>query len=80
MMQEPFSGVETENSSTGGITKISDVIEDFSYTISLPSHIDGKPIGALHWIDLDYYHDVSLQAVKECLPWISSFRRETGRC
>ncbi len=58
-------GVETEDSSTGGITRISDMIEDFSYTKSLPSHIDGKPIGALHWFDLDYYHDVSLQAVKD---------------
>jgi hypothetical protein len=57
-------GVESEDSPTG-ITRISDMIEDFSYTKSLPSHIDGKPIGALHWFDLDYYPDVSLQAVKD---------------
>ena len=58
-------GVETENSSTGGITRISDVIEDFSYTKSLPSHIDGKPIGALHWVDMDYDHDTQLSLVKD---------------
>jgi hypothetical protein len=58
-------GVETENSSTGGITKISDVIEDFSYTKSLSSHIDGKPIGALHWVDMDYEHGTQLSLVKD---------------
>jgi hypothetical protein len=57
-------GVETEDSPTG-ITKISDVTEDFSYTRSLPSHIDGKPIGALHWYNLDYNPDVSMLAVKD---------------
>ncbi|MFO7669659.1 MAG: T9SS type A sorting domain-containing protein [Bacteroidales bacterium] len=57
-------GVETENSSTGGITKISDVIEDFSYSKSLPSNIDGKPIGALHWVDMDYDPAAALAAVK----------------
>ncbi len=57
-------GVETENSSTGGITKISDMIEDFSYTKDLPSHIDGKPIGALHWVDMDYDHVTQLTLVK----------------
>jgi hypothetical protein len=57
------AGVETENA-TAGITKISDVIEDFSYTKSLPSHIDGKPIGALHWVDMAYDHAAALTAVK----------------
>jgi hypothetical protein len=58
-------GVETENSENGGITKISDVIEDFSYTKSLPSHVDCKPIGALHWVDMDYEHDTQLALVKD---------------
>ncbi len=57
-------GVETETSDAGGITKISDMIEDFSYTKSLPSHIDDKPIGALHWVDMDYDHATALAAVK----------------
>jgi hypothetical protein len=57
-------GVETENSDAGGITKISDVIEDFSYTKDLTSHIDGKPIGALHWVDMDYDPAAALAAVK----------------
>jgi hypothetical protein len=56
-------GVETEDA-TAGITKISDLIEDFSYTKSLPSHIDDKPIGALHWVDMDYDHATALAAVK----------------
>ena len=34
-------GVETENSNAGGITKISDMIEDFSYTADLTSKSDG---------------------------------------
>jgi hypothetical protein len=58
-------GVETENSNAGGITRISDVIEDFSYTKPLPSHIDGKPIGALHWVDMDYEHNTQLSLVKD---------------
>jgi hypothetical protein len=56
-------GAETEDAQTG-ITRISDMIEDFSYTKSLPSHIDGKPIGALHWVDLDYDHTEALTSVK----------------
>jgi hypothetical protein len=55
---------ETENSTTGGIVKFSDLKEDFSYTKDLPSHIDGRPIGALHWIDMKYDHDSQLAAVK----------------
>jgi hypothetical protein len=60
-----ITGVETEDSDAGGITRISDVIEDFSYTKPLPSHIDGKPIGALHWVDMDYDHDTQLALVKD---------------
>jgi hypothetical protein len=56
-------GAETEDAQTG-ITRISDLIEDFSYTKALPSHIDGLPIGALHWVDMDYDHDTQLLSVK----------------
>ncbi len=57
-------GVETETSTAGGITKISDMIEDFSYTKDVTSNIDGKPVGALHWVDMDYDHATQLAAVK----------------
>jgi hypothetical protein len=57
-------GTETEDAPTG-ITRISDVIEDFSYIRPLPSHIDGKPIGALHWVDMDYDHDSQLSLVRD---------------
>ena len=73
-------GVETETSTAGGITKISDVIEDFSYTKDLPSHIDGKPIGALHWVDMAYDHAAALAAVKAAYNGEIPFRCETGRC
>jgi hypothetical protein len=45
-------GVETEDGD--GITKISDLIEDFSYTADISSNIDGLPIGALHWDDIAF--------------------------
>jgi hypothetical protein len=58
-------GVETETSTTGGVTKISDVPEDFSYTKEgLTSHIDALPIGALHWEDIAYDPAAALAAVK----------------
>jgi hypothetical protein len=57
-------GVETETSTTGGVTKISDVPEDFSYTKELISNIDGQPIGALHWEDIAYDPAAALAAVK----------------
>ncbi len=57
-------GVETEESTEGGITKISDVPEDFSYTKVLTSNIDGQPIGALHWEDIAYDPAAALAAVK----------------
>ncbi|MFH0758138.1 MAG: T9SS type A sorting domain-containing protein [Bacteroidota bacterium] len=59
-----IAGVETEDSDAGGITKISDMVEDFSYTKSLVSNIDGKRIGALHWNDEAYDPAASLAAVK----------------
>ncbi len=55
-------GVETENGA--GINKISDVIEDFSYTMELTSKSDGLRIGALHWNDETYDGAASLAAVK----------------
>jgi len=57
-------GVETENSKAGGITKISDMIEDFSYSKSLISKSDGLRIGALHWNDEEFDSEASLAAVK----------------
>ncbi|MFH0756819.1 MAG: Ig-like domain-containing protein [Bacteroidota bacterium] len=56
-------GVETENSYAGGITKISDMIEDFSYSANLISKSDGLPIGALHWDDITFDSEASLLAV-----------------
>ena len=47
-------GIETEDGD--GITRISDVIEDFSYGEDLTSSIDGFAIGALHWTnEIDNY-------------------------
>jgi hypothetical protein len=57
-------GVETENSNAGGITRISDMIEDFSYTADLTSKCDGLPIGSLVWTDTDYDPAASLRAIK----------------
>jgi len=57
-------GVETENSSSGGITKISDLPEDFSYTAVLRSKSDGLRIGALHWNDEEFDSQFSLEAIK----------------
>ena len=57
-------GVETEDSDAGGITKISDLIEDFSYTADLTSKSDGLRIGALHWNDEVFDSKESLTAVK----------------
>jgi hypothetical protein len=57
-------GVETENSASGGITRISDMIEDFSYTANLTSHCDSWPVGSLLWAETDYDPAVSLQVIK----------------
>jgi hypothetical protein len=67
-------GVETEDSDAGGITKISDVPEDFSYTKDLTSHIDGQPIGALHWKDLAYDPAVALQKVKDAYNGVTAVK------
>jgi len=40
-------GIETEVGD--GITQISDLVEDFSYTADITSSIDGRKLGALHW-------------------------------
>jgi hypothetical protein len=58
-------GIETENSATG-ITKFSDLIEDFSYIADLTSTCDGLPIGALGWSDRYYDPAASLLALKTC--------------
>jgi hypothetical protein len=57
-------GVETEESTSGGITKISDMIEDFSYTADLTSKSDGLKIGALGWWDEDFDAAASLTNIK----------------
>jgi hypothetical protein len=57
-------GVETENSASSGITKISDMVEDFSYTMDLTSVSDGLRIGALHWNDEAFDSKASLASVK----------------
>lgn len=67
-------GVETEAAASGegGITKISDMVEDFSYTADLTSSIDGLPIGALHWFDMEFNSEESLTKVKNAYLGISS--------
>lgn len=58
-------GIEVEDGT--GFTKISDLIEDFSYTSDLRSKIDGKPLGALHWWanEMDTWDsDAALEQVK----------------
>ncbi len=57
-------GIETESSKAGGITKFSDMIEDFSYTKSLVSKSDGKRIGSLMWNDETLDSKASLAAIK----------------
>ena len=42
-------GIETEDGD--GVTKISDMVEDFSYSADIKSALDGFSIGALHWTD-----------------------------
>lgn len=57
-------GVENEESEAGGITKIVDMVEDFTYTAELISKSDGLKIGALGWWDEDYDAAASLAAIK----------------
>ena len=56
-------GVETEDGA--GITKISDLIEDFSYDADIVSNIDGLPIGALHWDDIAFDSEALTALVKQ---------------
>jgi len=58
-------GIETEDGS--GISRISDLVEDFSYTHSVRSKSDGYPIGALHWTtDIDDFDSKSsLEKIKK---------------
>ena len=60
----PGIEVESAGSGEGGITKISDLVEDFSYSLDLVSESDGLKIGALHWDDIDYDSEASIAAVK----------------
>jgi hypothetical protein len=55
-------GIEVENGT--GFRKISDLVEDFSYKADIRSTIDGKPLGALTWWDMDYDGAASLALVK----------------
>ena len=57
-------GVGTEDGD--GITKFSDLIEDFSIASSFTSNIDGHAIGALHWTNqIDSYDSAqALTAIK----------------
>ncbi len=65
-------GINTEDSDAGGITKISDLIEDFSYDANLISKSDGLRIGALHWNNEAFDGEASLAAVKK------AYNRITG--
>lgn len=58
-------GIETEDGS--GISKIADMLEDFSYTYSVVSKSDGYSIGALHWTDEinDFDSESSLASIKQ---------------
>jgi hypothetical protein len=58
-------GVNTEDSQAGGITKFSDLPEDFSYSANLISKSDGLRIGALHWNNETFDRAASLTAVKQ---------------
>jgi hypothetical protein len=55
-------GIEVEDGD--GITKISDLVEDFTYTSGLVSGIDSRPIGALHWWagEMDTYDEMAALA------------------
>jgi hypothetical protein len=59
---QTIPGVETEDGT--GINKISDLLEDFSYSLTLTSQSDGLRIGALHWNDETFDGEASIAAVK----------------
>ncbi|MEM6804560.1 MAG: T9SS type A sorting domain-containing protein [Bacteroidota bacterium] len=64
--QKTFPGVENENDdSNPGINKISDFVEDFTYTSAITSLIDGNPVGALHWWDQAYDLGIAQTEVSE---------------
>jgi hypothetical protein len=65
-------GKDTENSKTTGISKFSDLLEDFSYTKSLVSKSDGLRIGSLMWNDETLDSQASLAAIK------SAYDKATG--
>ncbi len=60
-------GIETENAPAGegGISKISDLLEDFTYTMTLTSKSDGTPIGAHTWWDVEWDSETMTQRVKD---------------
>jgi hypothetical protein len=60
----PGVEIEAAPAGEGGITKISDMIEDFSYSLTLTSKSDGLRIGALHWNDEAYDGAASIAAIK----------------
>jgi hypothetical protein len=60
----PGIEVESAGAGEGGIIRISDLVEDFSYTANLTSESDGLMIGSLIWDDLDYDSEASVAAVK----------------
>lgn len=55
-------GIEVEDGT--GFTKISDFVEDFTYTDPIRSTIDSKPLGALTWWNMDYDGAASLKRAK----------------
>ncbi len=55
-------GVETEDGD--GITELTDLVEDFSYTMTLTSVSDGTPIGAHTWFDVAWDSEAMTQHVK----------------
>jgi hypothetical protein len=57
------SGKPTENG-VRGITKISDLRENFAMATPILSKSDGLEIGALHWNDQVYNSQISLAAIK----------------
>ncbi len=55
-------GIEVEDGT--GFTKISDLLEDFTYNDAIRSTIDGEPIGALTWWDMEYDGEKSLEFIR----------------
>jgi len=65
---QTFPGTEIEDSQDAsdiGVAKVSDFVEDFSYTADTRSEIDNLPIGSLlWWDDANYDEDGALATVK----------------